>query len=113
MTPKDEKNFQLLDLLQHDPALSQREMADRMRVSLGSVNYCLGGLVEKGHVRVKNFRNSDNKRRYVYVLTPSGIRKRSALLAEFLKRKTAEYNSLKADIDRLAQELGDGSGRAS
>jgi EPS-associated MarR family transcriptional regulator len=84
-----------------------------MKVSLGSVNYCLSGLVEKGHVRVKNFRDSENRKSYLYVLTPSGIRKRSALLAAFLKRRTLEYQALEAEIARLSGELESASDRPS
>ena len=109
MFSKDHRYFELLDLIQDRPDLSQREMAEHMRISVGSINYCLSALIDKGHVRVQNFRNSKNRKGYIYVLTTSGIQKRSALLSSFLKRKTVEYNRLKTEIERLSQEL-DSSG---
>lgn len=100
--------FRLLRLLEDRPDLSQRQIADELGVSLGATNYVLKALVEKGQIKVRNFRASNNKLRYAYVLTPSGIDAKARLTAGFLKRKYAEYEALKAAIDALEADIGAG-----
>lgn len=92
-------------MLESEPDLTQRQLADRLGVSLGRVNYCLKGLYSKGAIKIANFRASANKLRYVYVLTPSGIAQRAALTHRYLQRKLAEYDHLKAQIEALKREL--------
>ena len=100
--------------LEQDPNLSQRALADATGISLGLVNYCLRGLIEKGHVKVRNFRNARNKLAYAYVLTPSGIAARLALTQRFLKRRMAEYEALHREIEELRRALdGETGGTAS
>jgi len=74
-------------------------------ISLGKTNYCLKALMSKGLIKVQNFRSSDNKLAYAYLLTPSGMTEKSKLTAEFLKRKLAEYESLQAEIEQLKTEI--------
>ena len=93
--------FRVMRLLEKTPDLTQRELADRLGISLGGVNYCLKALIEKGFVMMKNFSNSKNKFGYVYVITPRGLTERAALTQRFLKRKMGEYEALKAEIDAL------------
>jgi len=101
----DDVRFRLLRLLEERPDLSQREIARALNVSLGSTNYVLRALVEKGQVKIRNFRASDNKLRYAYILTPGGLEARARLTAGFLKRKRAEYEALRAEIEALQSEL--------
>ncbi|EEB82353.1 transcriptional regulator [Roseobacter sp. GAI101] len=95
-----------MHLLEQNPELSQRQLADALGISLGAVNYCLRALVEKGEVKIRNFRAADNKLRYAYILTPKGIRRKSLLTAGFLQRKLREYNALKDEIAALKSEAG-------
>ena len=97
----DDVRFRVLRVLQDEPDLSQREIAVRLGVSLGAVNYCLRALTEKGQVKVRNFRSSDNKLRYAYILTPGGIAEKARLTGAFLARKVAEYEALRAEIEAL------------
>lgn len=103
----DDTRFRLLRLLQDEPNISQRNIAKRLGISLGAANYVLRALVEKGQVKVKNFRAADNKLRYAYVLTPSGIMERMTLTTSFLRRKMNEYEILKAEIEALQAEVAD------
>lgn len=101
----DEYRYKVLKLLAENPHLSQRELARALGISLGKVNYCLQALIEKGMVKVGNFKNSQNKYAYAYLLTPKGIEDRAKVTARFLNRKLAEYEALQAEIDRLRQEV--------
>lgn len=97
--------FKLLRLLSVQSNLSQREIARELNVSLGSTNYILRALVDKGQVKIRNFRASGNKRRYVYILTPRGLEDKARLTAGFLKRKRAEYDALRTEIEALQAEV--------
>ena len=97
--------FRLLRLLEEEPELSQREISHRLGVSLGGVNYVLRALVEKGLLKVRNFRASNNKLRYAYVLTPRGIDAKARLTTGFLRRKMAEYEALRAEIEALGGDI--------
>jgi EPS-associated MarR family transcriptional regulator len=98
---REDVRFRVLRLLEEHPEFSQRDIAQALNVSVGSVNYCLNALVEKGHVKLSNFRSSKNKLRYMYVLTPKGISEKVALTGRFLQRKMAEYEALRAEIEAL------------
>ena len=98
-------NYGLLKTLQANPELSQRELARRLGVSLGKVNFCLNALIEKGCVKVDNFRNSDNKLAYAYLLTPNGVEQKARLTVEFLQIKSQQYQQLRGEIARLKREL--------
>jgi EPS-associated MarR family transcriptional regulator len=90
--------------LERDPQVSQRRLAEELGVSVGKVNYCLKALIDRGLVKADNFRNSANKRAYLYVLTPKGITAKSRNTVRFLQRKTAEYAALRKEIERLRRE---------
>jgi EPS-associated MarR family transcriptional regulator len=110
----DDVRFRVLRVLQGQPDLSQREIAVKLGVSLGAVNYCLRALTEKGQVKVCNFRSSDNKLRYAYILTPGGIAEKVRLTGAFLARKIAEYEALRAEIEALrGDSRGAGAPEAS
>lgn len=102
---QEDTYYRVMRLLQDDPDLTQRELADKLGVSVGALNYCLKALIAKGLVKVQNFSHSKNKFGYVYVLTPTGIAERAALTARFLQRKKEEYAALKAEIAALAREI--------
>lgn len=97
-------------LLNTRPEVSQREVASSLGMSLGKANYCLRALMEKGFVKVENYRNSTNKLAYFYLLTPSGVSAKAELTRQFLIRKIREYEELRAEIEQLQQE-SDHSGR--
>jgi EPS-associated MarR family transcriptional regulator len=108
MTPTElheETHLKVLRLLQETPRMNQREVSEALGVSLGKVNFCLQALVDKGLIKVKSFRKSQNKLAYAYLLTPSGIAEKSALTARFLKHKMSEYEHLQAEIAALQLEV--------
>ena len=102
----EELRLRILRLLTESPDLSQRELANRLGLSLGKMNYCLRALIDKGWVKVNNFRNSQNKLAYAYVLTPSGFRAKGSATTAFLRRKQEEFAELERQIAELRREVG-------
>ena len=102
----DETRYRILRLLEADPHASQRKIAGELGISVGRVNYCLQALIERGLVKAKNFRNSANKRAYLYLLTPRGIEDKAIVTARFLRIKLAEYDALKREVEQLQREAG-------
>ena len=102
---QEEARFQILRLLYEKPELTQRELGERVGVSLGAVNYCLKALIDRGLVKAGNFTKSTNKLGYAYVLTPAGIAEKTMLTGRFLVAKKAEYEALTAEIEALSREV--------
>jgi len=100
----DEYRYRILKLLENNPAASQREIARELGVSLGRVNYCLQALVEKGLIKVNNFRQNESKRAYLYFLTPKGMQEKARVTIRFLKVKLDEYEHLKLEVAQLQRE---------
>jgi EPS-associated MarR family transcriptional regulator len=100
-------HYKVLKILEQNPQVSQRELANELGVSLGKANYCLKALIEKGLVKANNFKNSSNKLAYFYVLTPSGIEAKAKISIQFLQRKMEEYEALGAEIEQLKREQGE------
>jgi len=102
---QEDTYFRVMRILQENPDLTQRELAEQLGISVGGLNYCLKALIEQGLVKMNNFANSKNKFGYVYVLTPSGIAEKAALTRRFLQRKMGEYEALKLEIEALKSEV--------
>ena len=104
---QDDMHYRVLALVEANPAITQRALAAALGVSLGRVNYGLRALVEKGLIKVNNFKQNENKLTYAYLLTPSGVMEKSALTKAFLARKMEEFDALKAEIEALQGQVGD------
>ena len=100
-----ENILNVLKELEQNPALTQRELARKLQVSLGKVNYYLNALIDKGIIEAKNFKNTKNKLAYMYLFTPEGIRIKLQLIRQFLDWKTREYERLKAELETYKQML--------
>lgn len=110
---REEARFQILRLLHENPALTQRELGERVGVSLGAVNYCLRALIDRGLVKARNFTNNPNKLGYAYVLTPAGMAEKAALTSRFLQTKMLEFEALRTEIEVLSRETtSSGTGKS-
>lgn len=100
----EDLRYKLLKLLAEEPQISQRDLSGRLGISVGKTNYCLSALVDKGLVKINNFRRANNKLAYAYLLTPSGIEEKARVTVSFLQRKMREYAELHEEIEALRQE---------
>lgn len=103
---QSEIRLQVMRLISEIPEMSSRQVADAVGISNGSAYYVLTALVEKGLVKLENFKKNPRKGRYAYLLTPKGIRERSILTHNFIERKRREYENLKKEIEALEEEAG-------
>jgi EPS-associated MarR family transcriptional regulator len=101
----DEMRYKLMRVLEANPEMSQRALAKELGVSLGKVNFCLQALIQKGFVKARNFSNSENKSAYMYLLTPRGIEQKVALTLRYLRVKTAEFETLRLELEQLKTEV--------
>ena len=102
---KKQNQYQILKSLEQDPRPTQRQLSNNLGVSLGKVNYCIKSLIEKGLIKVNNFRNNNNKIQYSYLLTPKGIEEKAKLTLDFIRIKTQEYDTLRQEIESLRQDV--------
>jgi EPS-associated MarR family transcriptional regulator len=101
----EETHYKLLSLLEENPDISQRKMAEAMGVSVGKINYCIKALVNVGHIKLKNFAKSANKIGYAYFLTPKGVKEKAAVTLRFLELKQKQYDKIKKEISFLQEEI--------
>lgn len=113
VTPRDTASYRILRLIETRPEISQRELAHALGVSLGKTHYLMKALLDKGLVKASNFRRSDNKLAYAYLLTPSGIAAKLDLTRAFLRLKEDEYRIAHEEIERLRRELDISENRTS
>lgn len=104
-TIADETHLKVMRLLAENPELTQRELAGELGISLGATNFYLRALIDKGFVKVENFRKSHKKRAYIYLLTPAGLAEKLRVTRRFLARKQAEYAAIELEIEELRREI--------
>jgi len=93
-------NLNILRRIYKNPKQSQRKMANKLGFSLGKLNYCIKQLREKGLIKINNFRKSDNKFKYMYILTPKGVDEKTKITINFMKQKMKEYEELKRELKK-------------
>ena len=94
-----------MKMFEANPNLSQRQIAAELGISVGKANYCIKALTDRGWVKARKFRNSDNKLAYAYILTPSGIRRKAQLTVRFLEHRRREFEEIKREIAMLSAEI--------
>ena len=102
---KSDTEYIILNILKDNPKMTQRQLSKELGLSLGRTNYVIHAVIDKGWVKLSNFKRLDNKLGYLYLLTPEGMTEKTVLAQNFLRRKLEEYNRLKEEIDILKKEL--------
>jgi len=102
---QSEKTLHVLKEIERNPQVTQRDLAQKLKISLGKINYLLNALIDKGIIEIKNFKNSRNKLAYMYLLTTHGIKIKLELTHQFFLWKTQEYERLREEIESLKKEV--------
>ena len=110
--PKDQIHLSVLRLLEQNPQLTQRQLSAELGVSLGKTHYILSSLIDVGLIKLDNFKRSNNKLGYAYLLTPEGIKQKAAITVRFLARKQKEFKRLEHEIEMLKSEVSEQSLKA-
>jgi len=105
--PEREEVLNLLREIKKTPEMTQRELSSRLGISLGKVNFLINALIRKGLIKVHNFKNSKNKKAYLYYITPKGFEEKARITYYFLKRKMKEYEEIELEIKELKSEIAD------
>lgn len=84
---QEDTHFRIMRILQENPDLTQRELANKLHMIVGGLIYCINDLVHMGFVKMGNFQKSKNKFKHVYLLTPQGVAEKVALTTRLLKLK--------------------------
>ena len=103
---QEDAKLKVFQIISSNPDMTSRELAQKIRISNGSAFYLLTSLVDKGFIKISNFKKSTKKRKYSYLLTPKGIREKSLITSRFLERKKHEYELLKKEITKLEKDAG-------
>jgi len=102
---QEDAKLRVFQIINENPQLTTREIAQKVGISNGSAYYLLTSLIEMGFVKLSNFKDSSQKIKYYYLLTPKGIREKSLVTSKFLVRKKQEYELLKKEIIKLERDL--------
>ena len=103
---QEDAKFRLFQIINENPQMTNREIAQKVGISNGSAYYLLTSLIEMGYVKLSNFKDSSQKIKYSYLLTPKGIREKSLITSKFLARKKLEFEALREEIDSLEKSVG-------
>jgi EPS-associated MarR family transcriptional regulator len=102
---QEDAKFRVFQIINENPQMTTREIAQKVGISNGSAYYLLTSLIDMGFVKLSNFKDSSQKMKYSYLLTPKGIREKSLVTSKFLVRKKQEYEQLKKEIIELERDL--------
>ena len=103
---QEDAKFRVFQIINENPQMTTREIAQKVGISNGSAYYLLTSLIDMGFIKLSNFKDSSQKIKYSYLLTPKGIREKSLVTSKFLVRKKQEYELLKKEITKLERDIG-------
>jgi EPS-associated MarR family transcriptional regulator len=103
---QEDVKFRVFQIINENPQMTNREIAQKVGISNGSAYYLLTSLIDMGYVKLSNFKDSSQKIKYSYLLTPKGIREKSMVTSKFLVRKKREFEALREEINSLEESFG-------
>ena len=103
---QEDAKLRVMNIINQNPLLTSREIAQKVGISNGSAYYLLTSLIDKGLVKLSKFKENSQKTKYSYLLTPKGIREKSLITSKLLVRKKQEFQALSEEIDSLEKSIG-------
>jgi DNA-binding Lrp family transcriptional regulator len=95
----------VLDALENEEAMSQRNLSAATGLNLKKINFCLHKLLEKGYIKFERVRRNPQKLVYLYILTPEGLRAKSQLTYNFIKFTMTHYGKIEEKIRLNVDQL--------
>ncbi len=87
LTNHENRDLDILEHIENDPETTQATIAARLGVAVGTVNWHLKRLIEKGYVKVRRI----ERRKLRYIITPQGIAHRANLLVDYIQTSFDMY----------------------
>ena len=103
---QEDAKLRVFQIINENPQMTTREIAQKVGISHGSAYYLLTSLIDVGFIKLKNFKDSSQKVKYSYLLTPKGIREKSLVTRSYLVRKKLEFEELRNEINSLDEAVG-------
>ena len=97
------RDLALLQEIEADPDVSQAKLAEELGVAIGTVNWHLKRLVDKGFVKVKRIR----RRKLRYIITPEGLALRAKLTLAYVQQSFSLFRDVRQNVRDILQELQD------
>ena len=95
------RELALLESIEKDPDVSQASLATQMDVAIGTVNWHLKRLIEKGYVKIKRA----ERKKLRYIITPEGIALRARLTVDYIEQQFRLYRKTRERIQEYLVEV--------
>ncbi len=95
------RDLALLQGVEADPDISQAKLAEDLGVAIGTVNWHLKRLIEKGFIKVKRIR----RRKLRYIITPEGIALRARLTVDYIQQSFRLFRRVRKRVASLLAQL--------
>jgi len=95
------RDLQLMEEIERNPKISQRELSNKFGIALGVTNACIKRMARRGLIRLKGF----PPRRIAYYLTPKGFAEKAKLTLHFFSYNIQHYAEMKKVISRRLLEM--------
>jgi DNA-binding MarR family transcriptional regulator len=99
--PDPDRELILLEQIERDPDVTQASLASQLGVAVGTVNWHLKRLIDKGYVKVKRAQ----RRKLRYIITPEGIALRARLTVNYIETSMRLYRRTRQRVRELLTEV--------
>jgi len=100
-TPDLDREMNLLEQIERDPDVTQASLATQLGVAVGTVNWHIKRMIEKGYVKVKRAQ----RRKLRYIITPEGIAFRARLTVNYIENSMKLYRRTRQRVRDLLTEV--------
>ena len=95
------RDLQLLEEIEQNPKVSQRELSHKFGIALGVTNACIKRMARRGLIRLKGF----PPRRLSYYLTSKGFSEKTKLALHFFSYNIDHYAEMKKQISKKLLDM--------
>jgi DNA-binding MarR family transcriptional regulator len=88
------RELALLETIEHDPDVTQASIATQLDVAVGTVNWHIKRLIEKGYIKIKRA----NRKKLRYIITPEGIALRARLTVDYIEQQFLLYRNTRQHV---------------
>ena len=101
LVPEPVRELALLESIEIDPDVTQASLATQMDVAVGTVNWHLKRLIDKGYVKIKRA----ERKKLRYIITPEGIALRARLTVDYIDQQFLLYRNTRTRVQEYLEEI--------